>query len=88
MNETDLFEASNLKMLIIDEVDRILDMGFKEALDQIMKNINKNHQTLLFSATINKNLKDLMRVNLKSNHEYICIHDFDSVESLANDYQT
>ena len=41
---------------------------------------------MLFSATIGKQLKDLARVNLKQNHEYICIHDFDSIESRANDY--
>jgi len=42
---------------------------------------------MLFSATIGKTLKDLARVNLSDNYEYICIHDFDSIESLANDYQ-
>ena len=41
---------------------------------------------MLFSATIGKDLKELARVNLKSDYEYICIHDFDSIESLANDY--
>jgi superfamily II DNA/RNA helicase len=33
MNETDNFDGSNLKMLVIDEVDRILDMGFKNDVD-------------------------------------------------------
>jgi superfamily II DNA/RNA helicase len=66
MNETDSFEGMNIKMLIIDEVDRILDMGFKESIDQIMKNISKNHQTMLFSATVGKDLKDLARVNLNN----------------------
>jgi ATP-dependent RNA helicase DDX10/DBP4 len=42
---------------------------------------------MLFSATIGKSLKDMARVNLKNDYEYICIHDFDSIESLANDYQ-
>lgn len=42
---------------------------------------------MLFSATIGKTLKDLARVNMKPGYEYICIHDFDSIESLANDYQ-
>lgn len=41
---------------------------------------------MLFSATIGKSLKDMARVNLKKEHEYICIHDFDSIESKANDY--
>jgi ATP-dependent RNA helicase DDX10/DBP4 len=41
---------------------------------------------MLFSATIGKQLKDLARVNLKQPYEYICIHDFDSIESRANDF--
>lgn len=41
MNETDGLETNNLKILVIDEVDRILDMGFKETIDQIMRNLPK-----------------------------------------------
>lgn len=33
MNETPYFETSNLKFLVLDEVDRILDMGFKDEVD-------------------------------------------------------
>ncbi len=86
MNESEGWDASNMRILVFDEVDRLLDMGFKEAIDQIMKNLPKKVQTMLFSATIGKQLKDLARVNLKENYEYICIHDFDSIESRANDY--
>jgi len=41
---------------------------------------------MLFSATVGHKLKELARVNLKAQYEYICIHDFDSIESRANDY--
>lgn len=36
MNETPYFETNTLKILVLDEVDRILDLGFKEDVDQIL----------------------------------------------------
>jgi len=33
MNETAMFEGNNLKVLVLDEVDRLMDMGFKDSLD-------------------------------------------------------
>jgi len=65
MNESEGLDTSSLKILVIDEVDRILDMGFREPVDQIMRNLPKKVQTMLFSATVGKTLKDLARVNLK-----------------------
>jgi ATP-independent RNA helicase DbpA len=43
--------GGGIKMLVLDEADRMLDMGFTEAIDDIIGRIAKHHQTLLFSAT-------------------------------------
>jgi len=43
---------SRLEMLILDEADRMLDMGFSEPVDQIVQATPKPRQTLLFSATL------------------------------------
>jgi ATP-dependent RNA helicase DbpA len=43
--------GGGIRMLVLDEADRMLDMGFSEAIDDIVKRIAKHHQTLLFSAT-------------------------------------
>ncbi|GAB3035117.1 ATP-dependent RNA helicase DbpA [Oleiagrimonas citrea] len=43
--------GGGIKMLVLDEADRMLDMGFGEAIDDIVGRIAKSHQTLLFSAT-------------------------------------
>ena len=40
-------------------------------------------QTLLFSATVNKSLRDLARLRLSKDAEFIQIHDFDTIESRA-----
>ena len=44
-------KLDNLEMLILDEADRMLEMGFQAALDNIVERSPKQRQTLLFSAT-------------------------------------
>jgi ATP-dependent RNA helicase DDX10/DBP4 len=50
---------------VLDEADRILDLGFKRTLNAIMAHLPKSRQTLLFSATQTKSIKDLARLSLK-----------------------
>ena len=45
-------DLSNLKIFVLDEADRMIDMGFIEDIAKIERNIPKNRQTLLFSATM------------------------------------
>jgi len=55
----------------MDEVDRMLDMGFRADVDAIMENLPIKLQTLLYSATIGRSVKDLAKLRLKRDHEYI-----------------
>lgn len=59
--------------MVLDEADRILDQGFRVALDAIISQLPKRRQTLLFSATQSKSVKDLARLSLKD-PEYINVH--------------
>lgn len=52
-------DFSDLEVLILDEADRMLDMGFMEDVMEIVDNCNPVRQTLLFSATINKHQIDV-----------------------------
>ncbi|RRT63453.1 hypothetical protein B296_00017125 [Ensete ventricosum] len=61
------------QILVLDEADRILDAGFKTELDAIISQLPKRRQTLLFSATQTKSVKDLARLSLKD-PEYISVH--------------
>ena len=48
---------------VLDEADRILDMGFSATLDAILQNLPEDRQTLLFSATQTKSVKVMMLHN-------------------------
>ncbi|XP_042408632.1 DEAD-box ATP-dependent RNA helicase 32-like [Zingiber officinale] len=74
MLENPNFDCSQLQILVLDEADRILDAGFREELDAIISYLPRQRQTLLFSATQTKSVKDLARLSLK-NPEYISVHD-------------
>ncbi|XP_063807665.1 probable ATP-dependent RNA helicase DDX10 isoform X2 [Pseudophryne corroboree] len=88
MDETSLFHASNLQMLVLDEADRILDMGFADTMNAIVENLPKKRQTLLFSATQTKSVKDLARLSLKD-PEYVSVHEkakFSTPATLEQNY--
>lgn len=61
---------SGLKMFVLDEADRMLDMGFSEEIDAILQFVPKARQTLLFSATYADNIKDVSR---RIQHEPITV---------------
>ncbi|XP_067418919.1 probable ATP-dependent RNA helicase DDX10 isoform X3 [Emydura macquarii macquarii] len=88
MDETSYFHASDLQMLILDEADRILDMGFADTMNAIIENLPKKRQTLLFSATQTKSVKDLARLSLKD-PEYVWVHEkakFSTPATLDQNY--
>lgn len=64
MDENPLFNCSSMQVLVLDEADRCLDMGFEETMNGIIENLPPERQTLLFSATQTKSVKDLARLSL------------------------
>lgn len=55
------FDPSHISMAILDEADRMLDMGFKEEMDELLAALPANRQTLFFSATMNPGVARLIQ---------------------------
>ena len=68
-------------LLVLDETDRLLDMGFRREINRILEYLPSSHtrQTLLFSATIPPDLKTIMKQNMKPDYvEVDCVQDGDA----------
>ena len=74
LDQTAMLESHNLQLLVMDEADRILDMGFQKTVDAIIDHIPKERQTMLFSATQTKKVGDLARLSLQD-PEYVAVHE-------------
>jgi ATP-dependent RNA helicase DDX18/HAS1 len=86
---TDGFVFKNLKSLIIDEADRILEVGFEDEMRSIIKCLPKDRQTMLFSATQTTKVEDLARISLKPGPLYINVDyhkEHSTVDSLEQGY--
>lgn len=87
MDETPNFECSQLQVLVLDEADRILDVGFKKVINAIVSQLPKHRQTFLFSATQTKSVQDLARLSLKD-PEYISVHEESVTATPSRLHQT
>ena len=79
-------DLSRVEMFVLDEADRMLDMGFIRDIKQIIKELRTDRQNLLFSATFSKEIRDLAN-NLLNNPAEIQVATrnttADRVEQLA-----
>ncbi|KAK3994877.1 putative ATP-dependent RNA helicase [Cladorrhinum sp. PSN332] len=73
LDQTAGLDVNNLQILVLDEADRIMDMGFQSAVDALIEHLPRTRQTLMFSATQSKRVSDLARLSLKE-PEYVSVH--------------
>jgi len=59
LNSQGLLSLAKIEILVLDEADRMLDMGFKRDIDKIMSLMPSRRQNLLFSATFSREIKNL-----------------------------
>lgn len=58
-------KLDNVKMCVLDEADEMLNMGFEEDIETILKEVPSQRQTVLFSATMNKRILGITKKYLK-----------------------
>jgi superfamily II DNA/RNA helicase len=59
--ERGVVKLGDVRVLVLDEADRMLDMGFKSQVDRILVGVPTNRQTMLFSATFDRAVAELAR---------------------------
>ncbi|XP_026272950.1 probable ATP-dependent RNA helicase pitchoune [Frankliniella occidentalis] len=83
LQNTPDFLYKNLQCLVIDEADRILDIGFEEELKKIVSLLPQRRQTMMFSATSTEKTEALKKLALKKEPVYVGVDD--SKESATVD---
>lgn len=91
-------KLDNVKYVVLDEADEMLNMGFKEDIDAILSNIKEDHSTWLFSATMPADIRKIVkkymdnpqevavnteqRSNIDITHQYIVTRTTDKISAL------
>lgn len=79
-------KLANLKMIILDEADEMLNMGFREDIDTILEKVPEDKQTILFSATMPKEILELTSKYLKNPLHIKAAHKQMTVPSIEQFY--
>ena len=93
-------KLSGVEILVIDEADRMADMGFMPQVEWLLRHLTRPHQTMLFSATLDGDVDRLVRNELTDpvrhevvsdhstvtamEHRFLLVHQMDKVKVVAS----
>ena len=79
-------KVNNIRWLILDEADEMLNMGFKEDLDTILESVPAERQTLLFSATMPKEIAQITKKYMKDPTEISAGKKNAGADNVSHEY--
>ncbi len=83
------FKASQVRIVVLDEVDRMLDIGFRDDIRRILRDIpEQQRQTVFVSATLDEEIRKLARTFMRDPVEVNVSHDVLTVDSIEQGFVT
>ncbi len=79
-------KLKNIKLMVLDEADEMLNMGFREDIETILEGVGTEHQTVLFSATMPQAILDITSQYQKADAKHIQIQKKELTIPLVKQY--
>ncbi len=82
LKESNAMNLSEVELFVLDEADKMLNLGFRDEMDKILSYLPQSRQNLLFSATLSKEIEGIHRVLLRNPVEIKIEEQEDSIELI------
>ena len=79
-------DLSNIRNIVLDEADEMLNMGFSDSISEIFESINEDHSTLMFSATMSREVEKVAKKYLHDYEEIVVGSRNEGAENVNHIY--
>jgi len=86
LNRRGHLKLADVRLVVLDEVDRMLDIGFRDDIRRVLRSIKTPHQTIFVSATIDEEIRRLAKTFMRDPVELDVSADSLTVESIEQGY--